>query len=287
MSQILLTGIATLDIVNTVECYPPEDAEIRALDSYPRSGGNAANTATVLAMLGHRSHLCAVLADDAPAAQVRTLLEAQGVDLRHCVRRAGATPTSYVTLSAANGSRTIVHHRDLPELDTAAFERVPLETFDWLHFEGRNVEATARQIRQARRRLIDQPISVEIEKPRSGIRRLFPYADVLLFSRAYATALGYRDAATLLTALRPQVPQAILICAWGAAGAWGLAAGDRRLRDCVHAPAHVAGPVLDTLGAGDTFNAGIIDALLGGATLEAALMHANRLAGEKVAGLGV
>lgn len=287
MSQILLTGTATLDIVNTVERYPREDDEVRASASRATSGGNAANTAAVLASLGHQAHLCAVLADDASAARVRAALQHAEVDLRHCPQRSGATPTSYITLSAASGSRTIVHHRDLPELETADIARIPLEEYDWLHFEGRNVFATANQIRLARRRLRDQPISVEIEKPRPGIQRLFAYADVLLFSRSYALASGFGAADELLTTLRPQIPQAILVCAWGEDGAWALAPGDRRRFDCVHAPAFNAGPVVDTLGAGDTFNAGIIDALCGGAMLEEALAHANRLAGSKVAREGL
>ncbi|WP_455385956.1 PfkB family carbohydrate kinase [Acidihalobacter prosperus] len=287
MSQILLAGTATLDIVNTVDHYPQEDDEVRASASRVASGGNAANCAAVLASLGHQAHLCAVLADDASAASVRDALRQAEVDLRHCPQRSGATPTSYITLSAANGSRTIIHHRDLPELESEDIARIPLEDYDWLHFEGRNVATTAHQIRLARRRLRDQPISVEIEKPRPGIQRLFAYADVLLFSRAFALANGFTAAEALLSALRPQAPQAILVCAWGEDGAWALAPGDRRRFDCVHAPAFRTGPVVDTLGAGDTFNAGIIDALCAGAMLEEALAHANRLAGLKVAREGL
>lgn len=282
MSKILVTGTATIDIVNTVDRYPGEDDKVRATASRTANGGNAANTAVVLASMGHRSHLCAVLADDTLARHLREVLQDTGVELRHCPERQGATPTSYITLSAATGSRTIVHYRELPELDTTDFARIPLEEFDWLHFEGRNVQATAEQMRLARRRLQDQPISVEIEKDHHGIPRLFAHADVLLLSRAYARSQGFDSADALLIELRPLAPQAILVCAWGEEGAWALAPGDRRRIDCAYAPACAVGPVVDTLGAGDTFNAGIIDALAGGAMLEEALAHANRLAGEKV-----
>lgn len=287
MSQILLTGTATFDIINTVERYPSEDAKVRATASRMASGGNAANAASVLASLGQRAHLCAVLADDAQAERLRAALQRAGVDLRYCPQRHGATPTSYITLSAASGSRTIVHYRDLPELNPSDFTCLPLEEFDWLHFEGRNVEATAEQIRLARRRLQDQPISVEIEKDRPGIARLFGQADVLLLSRGYALSQGFGSAEALLTALRPRAPRAILVCAWGEEGAWALAPGEGQCRDCIHAPASEGGPVVDTLGAGDTFNAGIIDALCGGAMLEEALVQANRLAGLKVRRVGL
>ena len=287
MSRILLTGVATLDIVSTVDTYPPEDAEVRASALRIDCGGNAANTARVLAGLGHEAHLCAVLADDLFASRVRDCLARAGVDLRHCPRRAGATPTSLVCLSAASGSRTIVHHRDLPELEAADFEAIALEEYDWLHFEGRQVPLFSRLLRRARRRLTDQTLSVEIEKQRPGIAQLFPYADVLVFSKAFALAYGYDRPAELLVAIRPMAPNAVLVCSWAEAGAWALGPGDRRLSDCVHAPAFHAGPVRDTLGAGDTFNAGLIDALASGAPLDAALAHANRLAGIKVSRLGL
>ena len=49
MSHILTVGIATLDIINLVDHYPAEDEEMRALAQHIECGGNAANTASVLA----------------------------------------------------------------------------------------------------------------------------------------------------------------------------------------------------------------------------------------------
>lgn len=47
-------GLACADIVNTVEEYPEEDGDVAAIDSTWSLGGNAANTACVLAdMIPH------------------------------------------------------------------------------------------------------------------------------------------------------------------------------------------------------------------------------------------
>ena len=53
MAHVLAVGVATLDIINEVESYPPEDGEVRALAQAIRRGGNASNTLVVLSQLGH------------------------------------------------------------------------------------------------------------------------------------------------------------------------------------------------------------------------------------------
>lgn len=278
MAHILLTGIATLDIVNLVECYPPEDSETRAVGQRITPGGNALNASRVLAALGHRTDLCAALAGDTEGDRIVATLADSGVGTDACLRMPGRTPTSYIASSLATGSRTIVHHRDLPELSARHFDSLPLERFDWIHFEGRNIEETARMMAAARRRITDQPISLEVEKERPGIETLMGLADVLVFSRHFATARGFDDAAIFLCEMRPHAPHAILCCPWGEAGAW---AQDHQGRAC-RSPAFPPERVIDTLGAGDTFNAGLIDGLVSGRTLPETLEQACRLAGRKV-----
>lgn len=285
MPRILAIGIATLDIVNVVPEYPPEDSEVRALSQRVSRGGNATNTLVVLSQLGHRCSWGGLLAEDADSAPILADLQAHAIDLRHCRSLSdGKNPVSYILLSQAAGTRSIVHYRDLPEFDDADFAHIDLTGFDWLHFEGRNVDATRRMLERARRQRPDLPVSLEIEKPRPGIEDLFGLADLLLFSRAYAAAKGYADAAALLEHVRSLAPRADLVCSWGADGALALGRDGRGAAS----PAFPPPCVVDTLGAGDTFNAGIIDALLRGCALEQALSDACRLAGRKCgqSGLG-
>jgi hypothetical protein len=51
MAKILGIGIAALDIINTVDGYPNEDAEVRAINQRVCRGGNATNTLVVLSQL--------------------------------------------------------------------------------------------------------------------------------------------------------------------------------------------------------------------------------------------
>jgi ketohexokinase len=190
-AAVLGVGIAVRDIVNVVAEYPPEDAEVRALERRTARGGNCANTLDVLVQLGHRCAWAGVLAGDDGAGFIAEDLTRRGIDHSHARRLAGgATPTSYITLSRATGSRTIVHYRDLPELAAADFARQPLDGLDWVHFEGRNPVETAQMLARVRCERPDLPISVEIEKPREGIEQLFCGVDVLIVARTYAESVS-------------------------------------------------------------------------------------------------
>lgn len=282
--HVLGIGIATLDIVNLVAAYPPEDAEVRALGQRLRRGGNATNTLAVLAQLGHRCAWGGVIADEPDSRHILEDLSAWGIDTGPCVvSPGGKAPTSYICLSRDSGARTIVHYRDLPEFSCADFARVDLTPWDWVHFEGREPEETRGMLERLRRLRPGLRCSLEVEKPRPGIEALFALPDLLLFSRAYAETRGYSNAPALLQALRPRFPRPRLVCAWGDLGA---AAIDRD-GSVWESPAFVPPQVVDTLGAGDVFNAGLIDGLLRGRTLGQALDQACRLAGRKCGQLGL
>ena len=279
MSHILTVGIATLDIINLVDHYPVEDEEMRALAQHIECGGNAANTASVLAQYGHAVEFAGTLAHESDGYRIEQELKARHVATGFCQHvKEGKSPTSYITLNQQTGSRTIVHYRDLPEYDFQRFQQIPLEEFDWFHFEGRNVSEVRRMLAETQQRRVDQPISLEVEKEREDIDSLLPLADILLFSRVFVTARGFDNPAAFFDAMRPDAPEATLVCTWGDQGAW---ARDRENRD-YHAPAYPPPEIIDTLGAGDTFNAGLIHAMVSGQTLAEALVHACQLAGKKV-----
>ncbi len=69
-----------------------------------------------------------------------------------------------------------------------------------------------------------------------------------------------------------------MTCTWGDAGAWAI----DQLGVVFHAPALPVAKVVDTVGAGDVFNAGLVHALATGQLLEEALHYAVKMAGRKV-----
>ncbi|NCA70395.1 MAG: ketohexokinase [Sphingobacteriia bacterium] len=276
---MLGVGIATLDLINEVACYPAEDSEVRALAQRRQRGGNVTNSLTILAQLGHRCRWVGTLADDPAADFILAELARHGIDTRAVVRIPGAaTPTSYIALSRANASRTIIHFRDLPELSASDFDRVSLDGIGWVHFEGRNPPQTRRMIERVRLRAPRVPISVELEKHRDGIADVLDGPRVLLASRAFALASGFETPGAFLRDLSGRTHAELCVVAWGAAGASYIRRDHGQVEDV---PAVAPARVVDTLGAGDVFNAGVIHGLVKGLSPAAALAGAVALAGRK------
>ena len=276
--RVLGVGVATVDLVTTVARYPRENSEVRADARRIARGGNATNTLAVLGQLGHRCSWIGTLADDSWSQLVRDALAREQVDCRLAVTHPGtATPLSSVVVAREGGSRTIVHYRDLPELTAAQFAAVDPDAFDWIHFEGRN-PVELRPMLERVRAAAGVRCSLEVEKPRAGIEPLLGCADLLLCSGDYARSRGREPGPGFLQALRDRLPAgAMATVSDGVRGAWGIDPAGNLL----HAAAVVPAQVIDTLGAGDVFNAAVIDAVARGGSLDAALAAGCVLAGRK------
>lgn len=279
MANILGVGIATLDIINRVSHYPAEDSEVRALSQTIRRGGNVTNTLTVLSQLGHQCEWTGTLAADSDVEHILKDLGQYQVKTSYAKRyQNGKVPTSYILLNEATGSRSIVHYRDLPELDYDHFKSIPLDQFNWVHFEARNIEQTALMLKHLKSHYPHIPCSVEFEKARDDIEQLLPYPDVLIFSKNFSISKGFDTAGDFLNNYYQQDQSQTSVLAWGEQGAYALANGEH----VIHSPAFKPRKIINSIGAGDTFNAGLINALIAEKSIDHALAEANKLASLKL-----
>lgn len=275
MARILLVGTATLDLVFELDHYPHADEEMRAYALRTVRGGNAANSAIVLSQLGHAAEFVGALAQSPETSVITEDFERHGVAYGNCLYFEGKPPTSSIYLSGDR--RSIVHYRDLPELPGHAATALIPQDYDWAHFEGRNIESVQAMILSLRSRRPELPISIELEKPRAGIEALFGLADLLVCSQGFAEYVAGSQARDFLGWMQLRAPQARIILAAGREGAYGL-----DIDGIVHhAPAMPPTAVVDTLGAGDTFNAGLLDAAMQNLPMPLMLDAACRLAGRK------
>lgn len=164
------------------------------------------------------------------------------------------------------------------------FEKVDLTRFKWIHIEGRNASEQVKMLQRIEQYNATQPlqqkvrVSVEIEKPREELFQLFGYGEVVFVSKDVAKHLGFRSAGEALKGLYSRVKKgATLICAWAEEGADALGPDGQLL----HSDAFPPPRVVDTLGAGDTFNASVIFSLSKGNSMQEALRFGCQVAGKK------
>lgn len=234
-------------------------------------------------------------------------------------------PAATIITSQTTGSRTIISsRRGMRELDPAHFAS-KLDTIRrphcWIHFELRQYTSVLEMVRAAdvaRSSERTLRVSIEVEKPEMTVEQvveLIQLADVMFLSREWvekhsASLLGSeapqsRHAFEIMAALAARCSAArealdrgsvdlsrrvICVCAWGAQGAYGaeleLRAGAMAVRQEHFAAASKVAAVVDSTGAGDSFNAGVIAALGRGDDVTAALRSGCAVAGRKVAQKG-
>uniref|UniRef100_UPI00398F6689 ketohexokinase isoform X3 n=1 Tax=Pristiophorus japonicus TaxID=55135 RepID=UPI00398F6689 len=172
---------------------------------------------------------------------------------------------------------------NLPNVTSEDFRKIDLSQYKWIHWEGRNASEQVAMIRQVELYNATVPAeqqittSVEIEKTREELYQLFGHGDVVFVSKDIARHFGFNSASEAVKGLYNRVkPGAYLICAWAEKGA------DAMGPDGVfHSNAFPPEKLVDTLGAGDTFNAAVLVALYNDKSIQESLTFGCQIAGKK------
>ncbi|MCA1815030.1 MAG: PfkB family carbohydrate kinase [Acidobacteria bacterium] len=262
-------GLNAVDHLVVVEEYPAFDTKTRFLEHATGAGGQTASAMVALRRLGWRTAYAGRFGSDAEGRfGLQTLIDA-GVEVSRAQVVAGArTQTAYIVIEGRTGERTIIWDRDErlayradeAPADFAARGRV-------LHLDAHDPLACAALAREAR--AAGTVVSADVDNVYPGLEELLPLIDVLVSSAEFPRRLtGIADERAALVEVKSRLrSESVVGMTLGARGAVLFHEGRY-----VESPAlPVPGACRDTTGAGDAFHAGLLHAMLSGASIEDSL----------------
>ena len=229
--KVVCAGLATVDLLYTVDRIPGVDEKAQATSVEVAAGGPAANAAITAALLGAEVTLVSAVGAHPLGALIRDDLDRYGVRLVDAAAgRAGPPPVSAITVLAATGQRTIVS-RNAGDLAAGVPVDLDLAGADAVLVDGHHPALAVAAARAGRPLVVDA----------GSWRPVF--ADVLPHALVVACSAAFRAPDPVLLAGVPHVavtdgPRPVRWHSGPAAGA-------------VPVPAVAA---VDTAGAGDVFH---------------------------------
>jgi sugar/nucleoside kinase (ribokinase family) len=272
-------------IVAGLTASPQFGAEHTVGDVVLTAGSSGVLTATGLADLGLRTSVCGLIGDDPFGHFMLDHCDRHGIVRDGIVVNAGERTGSSVILSARDDRAILTHPGamarfglDALRFDVAARARhLHLSSYFLQEALRPDVPAMLEQVRALG--LTTSADTGHDPAERWEIDRLLERIDVFLPNEVEALAItGTQTVEDALEWLAPRV-QVVAI----KRGAWGASAA--RGAERVHMEGFPA-RVLDTTGAGDAFDAGFLDAWLGGNDLTACVRQGNACGALTVAHIG-
>ncbi|KAI7900028.1 Ribokinase-like protein [Cokeromyces recurvatus] len=304
-SCILLVGQLYLDYILHVNEFPKEDLKVRANYAEQRTGGNTCNTAKVLVQFQKQNNIyyMSAVGSRETSGHIIEALRHQSIQTDDTIiyRHDKITPSSTIIHSEKTGSRTIISNHQLESITFKEFVQLFEKIYQrssswWVHFEGRNIAETLQQIDWLNEKAISEnwrhqlTISVEAEKPeRADMEQLIRRGDVVFLSKVFAQHHNHHSSKSFLTEstlLQQNLKSnAKAFCTWGSEEASALDNETNQIFQ--YSPLSIEKAV-DSVGAGDTFNAGVIHYLSSSSqqSLGNALEFACNLATKKVSQQG-
>jgi sugar/nucleoside kinase (ribokinase family) len=262
--QVLGFGASVLDEFYTLPAFPAAGGRLPILALTVRPGGQAATAMAACAAFGLSAGFAGVIGDDDNGARVRRELETRGVDISGATI-AGTQPRSIVLVAEGAPERIVLWARGSARPRPLSSTRFQLLHIDDVYPD--EALAAARMARDAGRL-----VTTDIDHAEGTALELIRAATHPVMAEHVPSALtGEADLPRALAALRAHTP-ALLIVTRGARGAVALD-GDT----LIESPGFPV-EAIDTTGAGDVFRAGLITALLEGASVDQMLRFANAAA---------
>lgn len=286
VTDVLVLGDANPDLIlrgDVVPRFGQAEQLLSAADLV--IGGSGAIVAHALARLARTTRLAATTGSDALGDLMSQLLSAGGVDTSALLRRDDRSTGLTVVLSAPEDRAVLTHLGAIPMLSPtharAALDQAVHDGIRHVHVASFFLLAElaadlAGLLQEARSRGLTTSLDPNFDPTERwcGVTELLPHLDLLLPNRTEAVALSTRltgrtpadveEAAVTLAAAGP-----VVVVKDGASGAVRANPSGEVIRE-----AGAAVEPVDTTGAGDTFDAALLDSFLRGLPAEECLRRA-------------
>lgn len=277
--RVLACGLATVDVVQTVERMPGANEKVVALGTRVEAGGPALNAAITAALHGMPSRLATAVGRWPLAEVVRGDCATHGVELVDLAADGFEVPVSSVLVTAETGERAVVSRNAVGVSTWAALDiDAVLRGVTAVLVDGHHLPVAVAVATAARERGI--PVLADAGSWKPGLETLLGHVDVLVASADFRVpSHSGRPDLTDLLALGP---------AWVARSA---GADPVRWLDADGSSGSVPVPqveVIDTVGAGDVLHGALLAELArhGLADLPGTLSRAVAVAARSVGASG-
>ena len=299
--DLVVLGDANPDVIvrGAPEALTFGQAEREVVGAHLTLGGSGALMAHAAARLGLRTAFVGLVGADRAGDLVLGMLSDGGVDVSGVTRDPDANTAMTVIFVRPDGDRAMLTFPGalstfgLEHIDARVLERSRHVHAASVFLQPRLTAALASLLGGARE--AGAVTSVDTNDDPSGRwafdrEALLPVVDYLLPNEREAVALafgpsGHDDALAAARSLAKFGPCVVVKC--GAAGAFAVDAGPSLQRAALDAPADaLVGEIVDTVGAGDSFDAGFVAGLSQGLDLRNALRLAVASGALSVRGVG-
>lgn len=262
MPQVVTIGDINIDVIAHVPGYPQKGGEGLAEQGHIYCGGSAANTAVVLGRFGVDVGIISRVGEDVLAPLALTVLAESGVDGR-CIQRDPQTMTGIILVAVTpDGERTMFGCRGANvRTDPALLDEGYIAQARIFHLSGYTLlaapqrDAALRALEVARQAGLTVTADLGLEavmRVTDRVKAILPQVDVLFPSQPEAEYLtGHRDIEGAIGSLLDYGVGVVAL----KLGKRGCAVGTGEKTFLVPG---FAVPTVDTTGAGDSFDAGLI-----------------------------
>ena len=277
--DIVGVGYSCLDILCTVEAYPPEDGSTHITHIDEQGGGATATALACASRLGQKTCLIGNIGNDDVSKEIVALLESDGVDCSKLVVRDDSFGLqSFVMVDPSKATRTKFPQKDVnPDIEwTNRLKRV-IRDAKILHLDGTNHTNAMEAAKIAKE--CGTLVSLDgasLKEPNEVNLELAKLADILIMNYRYplrVTGKNDYDDALLETA------------SWGTAKIVIGTVGEKGCKAVIdgHVEYFPAYPVkaVDTTGAGDVFHGAFLAGYLDGMELRDNIRFASAVAALK------